>query len=578
MLDFLGGLLGGLGVFLLGMLLLTDGLKALAGPAMRGVLRRWVRGPISGLGWGALATAVVQSSSATTLATIGLVSAGLLTFTQSLGVIMGANLGTTSTGWIVSQLGLKVSLGAIAPLIVFVGVLGRLLAKGRWVPLAHVGAAVAGFGLLFLGIGLLQTGMADLAAGLTEGPHARAWPAFLRDGSFVGRLVLVALGVAMTLVTMSSSAAMAATLAAVAGGAIDPATAAALVIGQNIGTSPKAIAASVGAGAAAKRTALAHLLFNLVAGTIALAFMGPLLGLCQWFARAVGSGDGPTALAAFHTVFNVLGVAVLLPLARPFARMVERMIPERGPAATRYLSPAVAQVGPVALEAARRGLFAVLVDALALASRRLEHARQPQAARLHGLAGRARGGPPLVLTEGTQAVTQVRAFVHGLGRAEQAGPEVARQVALMHAADHLDHAIGLLEGPGLSRAEGDVARAHELLARGLREALGPQADEAAPNPELVGSTEAAAALAPTAQALAQAHKGGRLRALARTARGRLSPREGERAIDALSALERLSMNLARAAYYLTDPPPTLDDAALGMDAGEANAQAREHPA
>ncbi|MCW5756005.1 MAG: Na/Pi cotransporter family protein [Phycisphaeraceae bacterium] len=570
--SFVFGLLGGLGVFLLGMLLLTDGLKALAGSAMRRVLRRWVRGRLSGLGWGALATALVQSSSATTLATIGLVSAGLLTFTQSLGVIMGANLGTTSTGWIVSQLGFKVSLGTIAPVIVFVGVLARLVARGRWAWFAHVGAALAGFGLLFLGIDLLQDGMAGLAERLAGSDGTvHALPAFLRGGTFIGQLALVGVGAVMTLVMMSSSAAMAATLAAVASGAIDVPTAAALIVGQNIGTSPKAIAASIGAGAAAKRTALAHLLFNVVAGALALLLLGPLLWLCQWLGDAVGAGDGPTVLAAFHTLVNALGVAVLLPLAGPYARLVERLLPDRGPPATRYLSPAVAQVGPVALEAARRGLVLVLADAMDVALSQLDRAGQAPGARVRHLAGRAEGGHGRLRSDGPRAVATVRAFVHDLGKAEQGGAEIARQVALLHAADHLDDALAGLErlDPG-PLGEG-ASTAAKVLARALTRALAPQ-DQPENQPEdQPDMARAAEALRPAAQELAEAHRLGRRRALALTARGRLSPDEAVTRIDALAALDDLARNLARAAHYLTDPPPPLDAATLdAAAAGEAS--------
>lgn len=549
--------LGGLGVFLLGMLLLTDGLKALAGSAMRGVLTRWVRGPLSGLGWGTLATAIVQSSSATTLATIGMVSAGLLTFSQSVGVVLGANLGTTSTGWIVSQLGFKVSLGAIAPMVVFVGVGVRLLARGRFAVFANVGLAIAGFGLLFLGIDLLQQGMEGLAATLTDGDRISTLPAFMLNGSLGGRLVLVLLGIAMTLATMSSSAAMAATLAALASGAIDLHVAAALVIGQNIGTSPKAIAASIGGSAAAKRTAVAHLLFNLLAAGGALLLMGPMLAGCQWFSRVLGGGDAPTALAAFHTLFNVLGVAVLLPIVHPFARLVERIIPERDPLHSRYLSPAVAEVGPVALEVARRALCAVLVDAMTLTLRRLTTQDLPPGARLRRAAGRTSGRPARVLEQGHDAIAQVRSFVHVLGKAQQGGPEVARQIALVHAADHLEGVVDALGAAVWPLAGPALESARRNLREGIEAALDGHTDA-----ESIDFERAAALLAPVARDMVQAHEAGRRRALARTARGRIGPRDAAATIEALVMLDGLTRNLARATYYLTDPPPSLDSATL----------------
>ncbi|NUQ49198.1 MAG: Na/Pi symporter, partial [Phycisphaerae bacterium] len=191
----IAALLGGLGLFLLGMVLLTDGLKALAGDALRRILTRMVAGPVSGIGWGALITAVVQSSHATTLATVGFVSAGLLSFSQAVGVVFGANLGTTSTGWIVSQLGFKVSLGAFSSPLVLIGVLLRLLSHGR---AAHFGAALCGFGLLFIGIDLLQGGMTAVSGHLSPGDLPGA------GAGLAGRAALVGLGFIMTILTQSS--------------------------------------------------------------------------------------------------------------------------------------------------------------------------------------------------------------------------------------------------------------------------------------------------------------------------------------------------------------------------------------
>ncbi|MEQ9617203.1 MAG: Na/Pi symporter, partial [Phycisphaerales bacterium] len=243
--------MGGLGLFLLGMMLLTDGLKQLAGQAMKKLLARFVRGPFSGLTTGALFTALIQSSSATTLTTIGFVSAGLITFQQAVGVVFGANIGTTSTGWIVSLLGLKISLGAVSPPLILLGVLLRLFSRDRF---AALGGALAGFALIFFGIGVMQTGMEDLAA--------RIDPASIPGDGLTGRFLLVLIGVVMTVVMQSSSAAVAATLIAVDSGAIGFEQAAALVVGQNIGTTVTAAIASIGASTPAKRTALAHIAFN----------------------------------------------------------------------------------------------------------------------------------------------------------------------------------------------------------------------------------------------------------------------------------------------------------------------------
>src|SRR5262245_19654907 len=164
--------LGGVGLFLLGMTIMTDGLKAMAGSALRTVLSKVAATPLSGAFWGAIVTLLVQSSSATTMTTIGLVSAGLLTFPQGLGLVFGATVGTTGTGWLVALIGLRVSLSSYALPMIFAGALAKLLASGR---IAAAGAALAGFALILYGLTTLQEGM----GGLAESLHPADLPAVL---------------------------------------------------------------------------------------------------------------------------------------------------------------------------------------------------------------------------------------------------------------------------------------------------------------------------------------------------------------------------------------------------------------
>ena len=334
-------ILGGIGLFLLGMMLMTDGLKSLAGGALRAILARLVRGPVSGVGWGAALTCLVQSSSATTMTTIGFVSAGLLSFPQAIGVIFGANLGTTSTGWIVSLLGFKFSIGLVAQPLIFVGVVLRLLGRDR---VAALGTAIAGFGLLFVGLDVLQAGM----AGLSESVSPQSFPAPTLLGSFA----LIGIGIAMTVVLQSSSAAIATTLAALYAGNITLDQAAAMVIGQNIGTCVTAVIASIGASPSGRRTAVAHIGFNIVTGLLALPLLPFIVDVTDWATQGIEGGADTIALAAFHTIFNVLGVVVLLPLVGPYSRLVERIIPVREPSLSENLEPSVASVPAVALAGA----------------------------------------------------------------------------------------------------------------------------------------------------------------------------------------------------------------------------------
>src|SRR5262249_39964743 len=211
--------LGGVGLFLLGMSVMTNGLKALAGSRLRATLSRAAATPLSGTFWGAFVTLIVQSSSATTMTTIGLVSAGLLTFPQGLGLVFGANVGTTGTGWLIALIGLRVSLTAAALPMIFIGALIKLLGGGR---VSAAGGAVAGFGLVLFGLTTLQQGMGGLAERLhpADLPAVLAVPGVAWWSSLLGVLVLVAVGLVMTAVMQSSTAAIAVTLSAYFTGAI----------------------------------------------------------------------------------------------------------------------------------------------------------------------------------------------------------------------------------------------------------------------------------------------------------------------------------------------------------------------
>jgi phosphate:Na+ symporter len=438
----IAALLGGIGLFLLGMVLLTDGLKAAAGEALRSVLIRFTGGPVRAMASGAAATAVVQSSSATVLTTIGFVSAGLLTFPQAVGVIFGANLGTTSTGWIVSLLGLKLSMSAAALPLVGVGALTRLLARGR---VAEGGLALAGFGLIFVGIDVLQGGMATLATRIDPG----TFPGATRGGLFL----LVGLGAVMTVVMQSSSAAIATTLTALHSGAIGIDQAAALVVGQNIGTTVKAGLAAIGASTAVRRTALAHILFNGITGAIALGLIPAVLVVDRRLAATAAGSDPAVIIAAFHTTFNLLGVVVLAPFITRFADLVTRLVPERGPHLTRHLDPALATVPAVAVEAARKTVMAVAALQLDVLAAVL-----------------ARPGSPADSTglhAADLALAETRRFLGGLHAARLPGDQ-ERHLAVLHTIDHLERLVERLRAaPSAAAVDDDLVAAAEVARREL---------------------------------------------------------------------------------------------------------------
>ena len=547
-------LISGLGIFLLGMILLTDGLKSLAGEALRRILTRAVRGPVSGVGWGALVTALVQSSTATTLTTIGFVSAGLLTFAQSVGVIFGANLGTTSTGWIVSQLGFKVSLGSYAPPIVLLGVFLRLIFKSR---LSHAGTALIGFGLLFIGIDLLQSGMGGLADRFTPDDL----PGAALGSLVLSRLILVGVGFLMTLIMFSSSAAMATTLAAVATGTIGLDQAAALIIGQNIGTTPKAIAAALGGSSAAKRTALAHVLFNLTAGAIAFVLLSPLIAFVRWFGALVNATDTPTLLALFHTIFNMLGVALLLPFIHPFCRIIERILPEKTTSATRFLDPSVTEIGPVALEAAYRSMAQVLTES---------------AGHTSSILNRPRTDPKLLasLKQSADDIDTIRKFIHSLSHSARAEAEIARSVSLLHAADHTQRLLGNLadppRNPSLWQSDPVIAHAIASILKAIQPLLStpqssPNQQHSLSTPQLFDTIQHD--LEQTSRHIAQLRKDERARALHQAAAGGLDPDAAVKRIEAMLWLDGIAYHLWRSAHKLAIAHPLT--AKQSLDAGES---------
>ncbi len=403
---------GGVGLFLLGMVILTDGLKAFAGESLRQALVRFTGTPLKAFASGALITVMVQSSSATTVTLIGFVSAGLLTFPQAVGVVLGASLGTTGTGWLVASLGLKVSLGHYALLLVGSGAFLKLLGRGR---LKSLGLALAGFGLIFVGIDTLQQGMQTLSTMFS--------PSDLPGGGIGAHLLTMAVGAAMTVVMQSSSAAVATTLTALHTGTVDFERAATLVIGAAVGTTVTGGLAVIGGTVPAKRTALAHILFNLATALVALILLPALLwGISQAQAYLLLE-PGALSLAAFHTTFIGIGVALFLPFVNAFARGIERLVPDTGPRLTRHLDATLLQAPAVALEATRRAL--------------VEIAREMFATIRDAAAGRADVGDEDRRAQIVEALDETQRFFARIPSPADDEALADTRVAQMHAVDHL---------------------------------------------------------------------------------------------------------------------------------------------
>ena len=342
-LALIAGFLGGLGLFLLGMHLLTDGLRTAGGKALRRILGSWTRSRSRALATGVGVTALVQSSSAVTLAIIGFANAGLLTLGQSVWVIFGSNVGTTVTGWLVSILGLEIRIEAFALPAIGAGALMYIITRGARLP--YLGLALAGFGLLFLGIDVLRVTFVDLGDTVDLGALARP--------GFLGLVIMVAIGMLLTLAMQSSSAAMAMALTAAMSGAIPLEAAAAAVIGSNLGTTVKAVLVVIGATANAKRVAAAHVLFNGLTAIVALLMLPWFLAAIEWIWGGPEAAPAPAMLLAlFHTAFNVLGVILMIPLARPMIRRLQRHFggADLDEARPRHLDDSSARVPELALQ------------------------------------------------------------------------------------------------------------------------------------------------------------------------------------------------------------------------------------
>lgn len=310
-----GMLAGGLGLFLLAVSMITDGLKAAAGDALRGLLANWTRSPAHGILTGLTITAIVQSSSAVTVATIGFVNAGLIGMRRALGIVYGTNIGTTMTGWLVAIVGFKIHVDAFALPMIGVGMLLHL--SGGDSRRAPLGLALAGFGLFFIGIDVLREAFEGLVANVDLA-------SFTAEG-VSGVLMFTVIGFFMTVLTQSSSAAIAITLTAASGGMLGLHAAAAMVIGANLGTTSTAAIAVINATANARRVASAHIIFNLVTGLVALLILPLLFWVVTGLEKMLGLEAVPAVtLAMFHTVFNLLGVALMFPLNDRLADFLEK--------------------------------------------------------------------------------------------------------------------------------------------------------------------------------------------------------------------------------------------------------------
>ena len=343
-------LIGGIGTFLYGLRIMSSGLQKVAGDRLRAILGGLTRNRFSGVFSGFLITCAIQSSSATTVLVVSFANAGLLSLFQCMGLIMGANIGTTVTGWLVALLGFKIQITAFALPVIGIGFPLSLINSDRAKQISEV---LVGFGLLFLGLKFLKDGVPDIGAH----PEALAWVQDLTQYGFGSTLLFILLGTGLTVVVQSSSATMAITLTMAAKGWIAYEDAAAMVLGENLGTTITATLASIGANRNAKRAAFFHSTFNIIGVLWIVPLMPWVLGLIEDNLHA----NIATRLAAFHTIFNVTNTFLLVWFAPQLENFVLWAFPRRAAETgeethLRFLETGLLSTPELATHEARRAL------------------------------------------------------------------------------------------------------------------------------------------------------------------------------------------------------------------------------
>lgn len=335
-------LLAGLGIFMFGMYFIEDSLKNLAGRGFKKFLKEQTTNPLKGILSGTLVTAILQSSSVVTLMVLAFVGAGILELRNAIGIIFGSNLGTTFTGWIVTSLGFKADIESFAlPFIAFGG-LALVIFPARqkaW----EGGRFLLGFGFLFMGLDFMKTSIGDLASQVDLSLF-QGWSPFL----------FFPIGFVLTAIIQSSSAAMIITLSALNTGIIGLEAAAAMVVGNDLGTTITVLLGGLKGTAAKKRVALSHFLFNIVTDLVALMVLYPLLYLLT---ELIGMKDPLFTLVAFHSSFNLLGIILMFPFIGMFARFLKKRYSSDNEQVSQYITKVSTNVPEAAIEVLRKDII-----------------------------------------------------------------------------------------------------------------------------------------------------------------------------------------------------------------------------
>lgn len=451
--------------------LMTDGLKLAAGPALERILASSTKTRLRGLTSGMLVTAVVQSSTAVTVALIGFVNAGLLNLSQVLWVLFGSNLGSTMTGWLVALVSLKFKIEAFALPLIGLGMILRLTGDGN--RRGAAGMAIAGFGLLFLGIDMLKETFSGLSTEFS-----------VPEGDGAGYMLLqVGIGILLTALMQSSAATLAVAMTAAQGGMVSIEGAAAITIGANIGTTLTALLAALGATPNAKRSAAAHILFNVLTAIVAILTLPWLLGILSWLQDALRLDESPAAkLALFHTMFNVLGILLMWPLAGRLTSFLEARFKsaEDDEGLPRHIDKTVQAVPALALEALGHEVRHMGNIAIAAVKAAISDARDPSIARNR-----------IIVSRLAKAIADFIVQMHRTGMSEDHAEKLAhilRQARYYEAATEL--AVESAAGRNNAAREPAVDLPEALRFSSAAKILLNLCDEAATSGETPGLHEA----------------------------------------------------------------------------------------
>jgi len=510
--------IGGLGLFLLGIIILTDGLHILAGDTMRSALIRFTRSPLSGAITGFITTAMLRSSSATTVAAVGFVGAGLIGFSESLGIIFGANIGTTITGWIVVLLGFKLQVGNIMMIVVFFGALLRLFAKNK---LATFGYTIAGFSLIFVGISLMQQGMSGFAEFIA--------PENFPPDTFFGRLKLLAIGVVFTLITQSSSAGVAVALSALFAGTINFEQAAAMVIGMDVGTTITAVLATIGQSVEARRTGFSHVIYNVMTAIGAVFLITPFMILSDALFPTALRDNSELALVAFHTTFNFIGLVVVLPFTRNFAKLMMKIIPEEKSLYTNTLDIALLKQPSIALTAIQNSIF---IEIIALFGH------------INAVLGDS-DSKRVNMRQLQHALDKTHMYIDKISLSSQKGAQWERLVSMIHTLDHMqrlherceeeeDRAITI-------RDTKDFTKERDIVVLAIQSIMESMEGKKWHNMYKIADK--------TKSLLYKQLKPYRISIVARIARGELDVEEGTDYLEGIRWIKRVSWHLTRISYH-----------------------------